>query len=42
MSPFNLNKIEDQITMLFSGVINAAMNIVQAEEAAAAAASSST
>jgi hypothetical protein len=34
--------MEDQITMAFSGIMDEAMSIVQAKEAAAAVASSST
>jgi hypothetical protein len=41
MSSFNSSEIEDQITTVFSGVINEAMSIVQVEEAAASVVSSS-
>jgi hypothetical protein len=40
MSSSNSSKMEDQIAMVFSGVMNEAMSIVHAEEVAAAAASS--
>jgi hypothetical protein len=42
MSSSNSNEMEDQIIMAFSGVMNEAMSILQAEEAAATAAWSST
>jgi hypothetical protein len=42
MSSSNSSEMEDQIAILFSGVIDKAMSILQAEEAAAATASSST
>jgi hypothetical protein len=42
MSSSNSSEIEDQITKAFAGIIDEAMSIAQAEEAAAAAASSST
>jgi hypothetical protein len=42
MSLSNSNEMEDQIDMTFSGVMDEAMSIVQAEEATAITASSST
>jgi hypothetical protein len=42
MSLSNSSEMEDQITMAFSSVMDEAMSIVQAEEAAAATAFSST
>jgi hypothetical protein len=42
MSSSNSNKIEDQITMVFQGIMEEAMNMLQAEEVATAATSSST
>jgi hypothetical protein len=41
MSSSNSSEIEDQITTVFSDVINEAMSIVQVEEAAASVVSSS-
>jgi hypothetical protein len=42
MSSSNSNEIEDQITMVFQGIMEEAMNMLQAEEVATAATSSST
>jgi hypothetical protein len=42
MSSSNSNEMEDQIVMAFSGVMDEAMSIMQAEEAAATSASLST
>jgi hypothetical protein len=42
MSSFNSSEMEDQLTMVFQGVIKEVMSMLQAEEAVAAAASSST
>jgi hypothetical protein len=42
MSSSNSSEMEDQLTMVFQGVIKEAMSMLQAEEAVAAAASSST
>jgi hypothetical protein len=42
MSSSNSNEIDDQITMLFLGVMDEAMSIFEVEEAATAAALSST
>jgi hypothetical protein len=41
MSSSNSSKIEDQLTIVFQGVMEEAMNMLQAKEATAAAASSS-
>jgi hypothetical protein len=38
----NSNKMEDQLTMVFQGVMKEIMSMLQAEEIAAATASSST
>jgi hypothetical protein len=42
MSSSNSNKIKDQLTMMFQGVMEEAMSMLQAEEVVATAASSST
>jgi hypothetical protein len=42
MYSFNSSEMDDQITTMFSDVMDEAMSIIQAEEAAAAAASLST
>jgi hypothetical protein len=42
MSSSNSSEMDDQITMVFLGVMDEAISILQAEEAAVAAASSST
>jgi hypothetical protein len=42
MSSSNSSEIEDQLTMVFQGVMEEAMSMLQAEEVAAAVASSST
>jgi hypothetical protein len=42
MSSSNSSKMDDQLTMVFHGVMEEAMSKLQVEEAAAAAASSST
>jgi 3-polyprenyl-4-hydroxybenzoate decarboxylase len=41
MSSSNSSEIEDQLTIVFQGVMEEAMNMLQAKEAMAAAASSS-
>jgi hypothetical protein len=42
MSSFNSSEMEDQLTMVFQGIMEEAMSMLQAEEVVAAAASSST
>jgi hypothetical protein len=42
MSSSNSSEIENQLTMAFQGVMEKAMSILQADEAATAVASSST
>jgi hypothetical protein len=42
MSSSNSNKIDDQLTMAFQGVMEESMGMLQVEEAATVAASSST
>jgi hypothetical protein len=42
MSSFNSSEMEDQLTMVFQGIMEEAMSMLQAEEVMAAAASSST
>jgi hypothetical protein len=42
MSSSNSSEMEDQLTMVFQGVMEEAMSMLQAEEVTAAAASSST
>jgi hypothetical protein len=42
MSLFNSSEMEDQLTMMFQGVMKEDMSILQAEDAAVVAASSST
>jgi hypothetical protein len=42
MFSFNSTEMEDQLGMTFQGVMEEAMSMLQAKEAAAAAASSST
>jgi hypothetical protein len=42
MSSSSLSKMEDQLTMVFQGVIEEAMSMSQAKETAALTASSST
>jgi hypothetical protein len=41
MSSSNSSKMEDQLTMVFQGIMEEAMSMLQVEEAAAATASSS-
>jgi hypothetical protein len=42
MSSSNSSEMEDQLTMVFQGVMEEAMSMLQAEEVAVATASSST
>jgi hypothetical protein len=42
MSSSNLSEIEDQLTIVFQGIMEEAMSMLQAEEATTTAASSST
>jgi hypothetical protein len=42
MSSSSSSEMEDQLTMVFQGVMEEVINMLQAEEATAAAASSST